>query len=155
MKDRSPHHLLRCMAAAAVLASLSAMAPAQQPMAISLTGSAQAPPVTTSAVGSAQIAVSADRSVSGTVETSGVDSTSAHIHEGAVGENGPPIVTLNKTSENGFSVPLGSRLSDAQYASYVAGMLYVNVHSSRYPEGELRGQLLRTENAAAPRRAGH
>ena len=35
-------------------------------------------------------------------------------------------------------------LSDEQYASYLAGNLYVQVHSAKYPNGELRGQLLST-----------
>jgi hypothetical protein len=33
-------------------------------------------------------------------------------------------------------------LTDAQYKSYKAGELYVNVHSDAYKGGEIRGQLM-------------
>jgi CHRD domain len=42
---------------------------------------------------------------------------------------------------NTYSVPTGAKLTEAQYASYQAGNLYVNVHTKAYPEGEIRGQL--------------
>ena len=35
----------------------------------------------------------------------------------------------------------GAKLTEAQYESYKAGKLYVNVHSARNPGGEIRGQL--------------
>jgi hypothetical protein len=66
----------------------------------------------------------------------------AHIHEAAMGKNGPIIVPLTKTDDNTWSVPPGAKLTDAQYASYMAGNLYVNVHSEANPGGEIRGQLL-------------
>ena len=44
-------------------------------------------------------------------------------------------------SGNTWSVPAGARLTDAQYDSYQAGNLYVNVHSANHQGGEIRAQL--------------
>lgn len=109
---------------------------------VTLSGGQEVPPATTTASGSGTITVGADMSVSGSVTTEGVEGMAAHIHVGAAGKNGPVIVPLVKSaSGNVWSVPAGAKLTDAQYASYKAGELYVNVHSAKYKGGEIRGQL--------------
>ena len=126
----------------ALLLVASATVYAQQPVPLSLTGGAEVPPVTTSATGAGNITVLPDHTVSGSIKTSGLVPTMAHIHQAAAGENGPVIITLTKTSDDSFAVPADAKLSKAQYTSYVAGNLYVNVHSAQYPNGEIRAQLL-------------
>jgi hypothetical protein len=106
-----------------------------------LTGAEETPPVTTSASGSGTITVAADKSVTGTIKTVGIEGTVAHIHVGAPGQSGPPIITLNKGADGAWSVPTGSKLTDDQYASFKAGNLYVNVHSAEHKAGEIRGQM--------------
>ena len=106
-----------------------------------LSGAQEVPPVNTAATGSGTITVLMDRSVSGTVTTSGIAGTAAHIHLVASGQNGPVIVPLNKTGENVWSVPDSIRFNDAQYEAYRQGNLYVNVHSAANPAGEIRGQV--------------
>jgi hypothetical protein len=108
---------------------------------VTLSGKDEVPPVSTSASGSGTIVIGEDKSVSGSVTTTGVAGVAAHIHVGAAGKNGPVIVPLKKTAENVWSVPEGAKLTDAQYASYKAGDLYVNVHSAANKGGEIRGQL--------------
>ncbi len=108
---------------------------------VALSGSAEVPPATTAASGTAKIDVKDDRSVSGTVTVADMKATAAHIHEAAAGKNGPVAVGLTKTSDTEFSVPAGAKLTEAQYAAYKAGNLYVNVHSAASPGGEVRGQL--------------
>lgn len=110
---------------------------------INLDGSHEVPPVNTSATAAGTITVAADKSVRGSITTTGIDARSAHIHEGAPGTNGPVIIPLEKTADNTWSVPAGAMLTDAQYASYMAGNLYVNIHSATYPNGEIRAQLNR------------
>lgn len=108
---------------------------------VTLSGSEEVPPVTTSASGSGVITVKDDKSISGSVKTTGVNGTAAHIHQGAAGQNGPVIIPLIKGSDGTWSVPANTKLTDAQFAAYKAGNLYVNVHSAAHKGGEIRGQL--------------
>lgn len=125
----------------ALLLLASASLYAELPMSISLNGAAEVPPVTTSATATGKIVILPDRTVSGSIKTSGMVATMAHIHEAPVGKNGPPIVTLSKAPDDSFVVPADAKLSDTQYMSYLAGNLYVNIHSAQYPNGEIRAQL--------------
>lgn len=108
---------------------------------IKLTGAEEVPPVTTSATGSGTITIDADKAVSGSVKTKGIEGTAAHIHLAALGKNGPPVITLTKGADGEWTVPAGAVLTDAQLASYKAGDLYVNVHSAANKGGEIRAQL--------------
>jgi hypothetical protein len=108
---------------------------------VKLIGAEETPPVTTSATGSGTITIGADKSVTGTIKTKGIEGTVAHIHVGAPGVAGPPIITLDKGADGAWSVPAGSKLTDDQYASFKAGNLYVNVHSAEHKPGEIRAQL--------------
>ena len=113
----------------------------QEGMKVTLSGSQEVPPVKTSATGSATVTIRSDRSVSGTITTAGVDATAAHIHEGEAGKNGPVIVPFTKAADGTWSIAPGAKLTEAQYASYLAGNLYVNVHSAANKAGEIRGQI--------------
>ncbi len=110
---------------------------------VSLTGSQEVPPVKTMARGSGVIEVAADGKVSGKVTTRGIKGTMAHIHEGAPGKEGKPIIALASGPNGTWVVPAGSKLSPDQYKEFLTGELYVNVHSEAHPGGEIRGQLKR------------
>ena len=131
------------MGAAALLAAGCAQMSSSAPSGsnVILNGNQEVPPVSTAATGSGTIRVLMDRSVSGSVMTSGVAGTVAHIHLGAPGQNGPVIIPLNRTADNTWSVPASIRLNDTQYEAFRLGNLYVNVHSAVNPNGEIRGQL--------------
>jgi hypothetical protein len=106
-----------------------------------LSGSNEVPPVNTSATGTAVVTIKPDRSVTAKVTVTSMTATASHIHEAAAGTNGPVIVPFTKTADNTFEAPAGAKLTDAQYESYKAGKLYVNVHSAANPGGEVRAQL--------------
>ena len=108
---------------------------------LTLTGSEEVPPVATDARATGTIMVTDNMSVSGNVTTSGLAGVAAHIHVGARGENGPVAIGLVKIAENIWAVPAGAKFTDAQFASYQAGNLYINVHTAANPGGELRAQM--------------
>jgi hypothetical protein len=110
-------------------------------VAVSLSGDQEVPAVTSTAKGMGTITIAEDKSVSGSVKTTGITGMMAHIHEAAPGKNGPPVITLEKKGDNEWVVPAGSKLTDAQYESFKAGNLYVNVHSAEHKGGEIRTQL--------------
>lgn len=139
---KSPRRLFTQALPLALLLLGSASLYAQQPMTTVLKGDAEVPAVTTTATGTVDISVKPDHKVSGSIKFSGLVPTMAHIHEGAVGKNGPPIITLVKAGDDSFTVPADAKLTEAQYASYLAGNLYVNVHSAKSPNGEIRAQLV-------------
>jgi hypothetical protein len=108
---------------------------------VTLTGSEETPPVTTSATATGTIKINKEKAVSGGIKTTGIDGLAAHIHLGAPGQAGPPVITLEKGADGVWSVPAGSKLTDEQYAAFKAGNLYVNVHSAEHKPGEIRAQL--------------
>ena len=122
------------------LAAYSGMALGDE-VKVTLSGAQEVPAVKTSASGGGTIMINADKSVSGSVTTSGVAGTMAHIHLAATGKNGPVIIPLTKSGDSTWSVPAGAKLTDDQYKAYKAGDLYVNVHSAANKGGELRAQL--------------
>jgi hypothetical protein len=121
-----------------VLASASASA---QLMQVVLSGAQEVPPVSTQASAKGTISVGADLAISGSVSTTGVEGTMAHIHKAPAGQNGPVVVPMVKTADNIWSIPAGAKLTEAQFQDLKDGNLYINVHSAAHKGGEVRGQL--------------
>ena len=122
--------------------ALSGMSAIGKDVKVTLTGSQETPPVTTTASGSGTIKIGKDKTVSGSIKTDGIEGIAAHIHVGAPGVAGPPIITLEKSADGStWSVPAGAKLTAEQYASFKSGNLYVNVHSAEHKPGEIRAQL--------------
>ena len=140
--SRAKRRTLSALCATAVisLAAYSSLAIGAD-VKVMLSGDQEVPPVKTAASGSGAISVGADKSVSGSVTTTGVAGTMAHIHQGAPGTNGGVAVPLAKSGDNTWSVPAGAKLNDAQYEAFKVGNLYVNVHSAAHGGGEIRGQI--------------
>ncbi len=121
--------------------SMNSMRPMMAGQKVELSGANEVPAVATTAAGTANVTIKDDRSVVVMVTVSGMTATAGHIHEGAAGTNGPVIVPFTKTGDNTFASADGAKLTEAQYAAYKAGNLYVNVHSAKNPGGEIRGQV--------------
>jgi hypothetical protein len=133
--------ILQRAAFATLLAASFSLASAKDEK-ITLTGAQEVPAVTTDAKGEGMIKIGMDKSVSGKITTTGMEATMGHIHEGAApGQNGPPIITLEKAADGSWAVPAGSKLTDEQYDAFKAGKLYVNIHSAAHKGGEIRAPL--------------
>jgi hypothetical protein len=117
-----------------------------------LTGAQEVPPVTTSATGTSVAVVNATRTeIAVTVNATGFTTaiTAAHIHSGPPGVAGPILFDL---SLGPFTSPLQKTLTAADLKQgqgtfvqavdlLLSGGTYVNVHTTAYPNGEIRGQL--------------
>ena len=124
-----------------------------------LTGSAEVPPVTTTSSGSAFFTVDGDELDFNLGAQNVTGAIAAHIHRGAPGQNGPPIVFLFQAAPPGVSITAGSLSSGSgdqtdmiasagvSYDSMLVlirnGNAYVNIHTVAHPAGEVRGQIVR------------
>jgi hypothetical protein len=133
-------------------------------VASNMTGTKEVPPVRTSASGSAtfvnnQTFIDYDLSVSDLY-----NATAAHIHQGRAGANGPIVVTLYKTTDRspglfgGYSGNITSSMLEGplrgeQLSALVelmrSGQAYVNVHTIKNPNGEIRDQITLSSGNAA------
>ena len=87
----------------------------------------------------------------------------AHLHNGKLGEIGPPVVALYKSdsptillngklaSGNITANMLEGPMADKQIANLTTAMknseTYVNVHTQQNPTGEIRGQIMMFSNS--------
>jgi CHRD domain len=113
---------------------------------VELSGANQAPPITSSGTGTADITYDpATRVVTWSITYSGLSSpvTMAHFHHGAVGKNGPVVIWLTQRGQSVSSPITGkATLSADQAKEFIAGEWYINVHTDDHPGGELRGQVI-------------
>jgi hypothetical protein len=124
-----------------------------------LTGEQQVPAVQTGGIGAAAFEVARDRRSIGfqlAAKDLSSEITGAHIHLGAAGSNGPVVVELvMSTGVSGTAFFTSGRLTPADQVGPLAGQpdfgqliaamsggsAYVNVHTSDFPAGEVRGQV--------------
>ncbi len=79
-----------------------------------------------------------------TVDSLTAPVAAAHFHRAPIGQNGGVVKTINFSGNTvtGVWQPSDSESLDAELrAALVAGDIYINVHTSTYPGGEIRGQV--------------
>ena len=169
-----------------VLNSAKVQAQEGQTFSASLSGKDEVPPTESNSTGTAKFQVDENSSqVSYWVNVTGIKKINqAHIHNGTEGQNGDIVVTLtkNKSAKGNDDPPnigfsgnitkddLQGPLKDKELTDLVSlmsdGNAYVNVHTDKYPDGAIRGQIssgeastvgmstegstMTSENASAP-----
>jgi hypothetical protein len=109
-----------------------------------LSGAEETPPNDSAGRGTANVTWNSEtKEFSWTIEFSGLSgpAKAAHFHGPADPgvKAGPvvPITDLESPSEG------KATLTDAQAADLAAGKWYVNVHTEKFPDGEIRGQVVK------------
>lgn len=108
-----------------------------------LKGSEEVPPADSAGTGTVEATFDTDTKVlTWTITYSGLsgDAAAAHFHgPAAVGANAGPVVPI----EGNVASPISgtATLADQQATDLQAGMWYFNIHSAKFPDGELRGQV--------------
>ena len=123
-----------------------------------LSGSESVPAIETMAKGDVTFIFMKDsKALSYHVTVSDIENvTAAHIHLGKKGENGPPVALISNEKKAGkFSGTLaegtitekelmgslmGKSVKDL-VKEIKKGNAYLNVHTDKYPNGEIRGQI--------------
>lgn len=110
-----------------------------------LAGAQEVPPAATTATGYARVVVNESTgSVSFTVVFSGLSSnqTAAHIHApGAIGVNGGVAINFGTVGGTSGTITGTTTITPTQLSQLRQHLGYVNVHSTNFPGGEIRGQL--------------
>jgi CHRD domain len=114
-----------------------------------LSGASEVPAVTTTARGTATGNYStASKILNLTVTYDGMTPTAWHIHNAATGTNGPVVFNFGTAFSTPFTYATPFGLAADQETNLLAGNNYVNIHSTRNPGGEIRGQLAVTQSGA-------
>ena len=107
-----------------------------------LNGANEVPSNASTATGTATLTFNTTTKIFTIVVTHSIASpTNGHIHKAAAGENGPPAFAFTS-----FTSPINltsEALDAAQEADLNAGLYYVNIHTTDFPGGEIRGQLVK------------
>ncbi|WP_051269667.1 CHRD domain-containing protein [Flavobacterium suncheonense] len=107
-----------------------------------LNGTSEVPANGSAATGGAVLSFNnTNKTFTVTVTYTGITPTAGHVHKGAVGVSGPPVFAFSSLTSpiNYTSVPLTAE----QEADLKANLYYINLHTSAYPDGEIRGQLIK------------
>ena len=109
-----------------------------------LNGTSETPANASTASGSASFTYNPTTYVlSGTVTFTGVTPTAAHIHKGAAGVAGSVVFPLGSTTITSPVSFTSAPLDATQQSDLMANLYYVNIHSTAFPNGEIRGQLIK------------
>jgi hypothetical protein len=156
MNDFSLKKVLQVFGLLAALTLLSVPARATMLFDASLTGAQEVPPTASQGTGFGTVLLNnALTQITVNLEWFNLTApaTVAHIHgPAAPGTNAPVIFSLSgvPAATSGAIPEQTFAITPAQVADLEAGLFYFNIHTSNFPGGEIRGQIL----AAVPEQGG-
>ena len=105
-----------------------------------LKGSSEVPANPSTATGATTLTYnSATKTFTAVTSYSGITPTMGHIHKAVAGQNGPVVFPFTELTS---PITLTSApLTDDQVNALFKDSMYVNLHTTKYPGGEIRGQL--------------
>jgi hypothetical protein len=107
-----------------------------------LNGANEENPTGSAATGSATGTFNSDtKELQLTITYTGLTPTAGHIHKGAVGVSGGVVFPFASVASS--PIVFSATLDATQEADLMAGLYYVNLHSTAFPGGEIRGQLVK------------
>jgi biopolymer transport protein ExbD len=137
---------MRMIAVGSMLALVSIVGLAQPSSAeelkynVDLTGANETPPNDSKAAGKITVSVDTEtKKVTWQITSDNLsgEATAAHFHgPAAEGQKADPVVDLSSNIKSG-----NGSLTEEQLKMLQDGKMYVNVHTAKYPDGEIRGQL--------------
>ncbi|HVK89896.1 MAG TPA: CHRD domain-containing protein [Mycoplana sp.] len=139
MRFNRKNSLLAGLAVAAILAGNPAFAETLKFMA-DMKGASEVPPNDSAGTGMGDVTVDTEmKKLTWTVTFSGLsgEPIAAHFHGPAEpGKNAGPVVDISGSLASGTA-----DITDEQLADLQAGNWYLNVHTEKFPDGEIRGQV--------------
>ena len=124
---------------------------ARQGYTINLNGEQETPPVTTLAKGTGIVSINREGdNAHFMLVTDGLTATAGHFHKQVTGQSGPPVFDLAPYYVNGgafgywragnTTYPFTSAIANA----FQVDSIYANVHTQTNPNGEIRGQVIKS-----------
>ena len=110
----------------------------------SLSGGQEVPPAATPAMGNAEVMLNTNTNMlTWKVTYSGLTgpATAAHIHGPAPRGANAGVMVPFSGNLNAQPITGEAKLTPEQAAALATGQWYVNIHTARFPGGEIRGQL--------------
>jgi len=124
----------------AALASIAAAEPTA--FTADLRGSSEVPPTESNAKGKAEVTYDdSTKTLRWTISYYGLtgSATAAHFHgPAAEGANSKVMITISPLPSPMKGAAI---LTEDQSKALLSGNMYINVHTAKYPDGEIRGQL--------------
>ncbi len=118
------------------------------PLSSFLNGAQETPPNTSPAIGAAALQLdNATGNLTWNIVYAGLQGTptAAHFHQAQAGLAGPIVqgIGLSSTAGSPFGILTGSAILNAvQQSNLLSGLWYINIHSSLFTGGEIRGQVV-------------